>query len=219
MNTIGIAVFLESESLKYRIHRELSERIREGCEGRLNIRINPRWFSFGNVYPDCTHQRLMHMHEIDAAGNMVERMVDRFCKKNIGSGQRLSRWRSLRLGIVMHYICDFSCYVHTPEFKGTLRDHRAYEQMQSRYKDEARMRDICSFYGAESAADAYNQLFQTIRSRDDQSYSPSEDLNYALSIGTEMAYAMLRICMGETSRPPFRYRLPIIGRRLQRAAF
>lgn len=58
----------ESENpLKYRIHRELSEQIRLACEQRLGIRIDPYWFSLGNVYPDCTHHRVLH-HEIDAVG-------------------------------------------------------------------------------------------------------------------------------------------------------
>ena len=43
--------------MKYKIHRSLAEQIREGCEGRLNIRLRAGWFSFGNVYPDVSHQR------------------------------------------------------------------------------------------------------------------------------------------------------------------
>ena len=50
--------------MKTRIHRGLSELIREGCEGCLNVQINPRWFSWGNVFPDCSHQRLLHLHEL-----------------------------------------------------------------------------------------------------------------------------------------------------------
>ena len=61
--------------MKTRIHRGLSELIREGCEGCLNVQINPRWFSWGNVFPDCSHQRLLHLHELDSAGRMVERMI------------------------------------------------------------------------------------------------------------------------------------------------
>lgn len=61
--------------MKYKIHRSLAEQIREGCEGRLNIRLRAGWFSFGNVYPDVSHQRIMHMHEADSAGRMVDRMI------------------------------------------------------------------------------------------------------------------------------------------------
>ncbi len=53
--------------MKTRIHRDLAERIREGCEDRLNVRVHPRWFAVGNVCPDCTHQRVLHMHRLDAA--------------------------------------------------------------------------------------------------------------------------------------------------------
>lgn len=203
--------------MKYRIHRDLAERIREGCEGRLNVRINPRWFGIGNVYPDCSHQRLLYLHEIQPAGKMVGRMIRRFCKKSIYSGQILSRWRSFRLGIVMHYICDFLCYVHSPAFEGSLMEHRAYEQEQGKLTQSPQMRDVISFYGAENADELFNMLIQTIRRRDSESFSPAGDLDFALSIGTELAYAMLRISMGSSAHPPLRYRLPIVGHRLLRS--
>ena len=103
--------------MKTRIHRGLSELIREGCEGCLNVQINPRWFSWGNVFPDCSHQRLLHLHELDSAGRMVERMIRRYCRRGLDGRKVLSRWRSLRLGIISHYICDFTCFVHTASCK------------------------------------------------------------------------------------------------------
>lgn len=55
--------------MKYKIHRSLAEQIREGCEGRLNIRLRAGWFSFGNVYPDVSHQRIsICMRRIPPAG-------------------------------------------------------------------------------------------------------------------------------------------------------
>ena len=204
--------------MKCRIHRALSEQIRECCEGRLNVRINPFWFALGSIYPDCTHQRLIHMHEIDAAGNMVRRMIGRFCRRSIFSGQNLSRWRSLRLGIIMHYVSDFSCYVHTPAFDGTLLQHRAYEEQQGDLHIIPQRRDICSFYEAEDASEAFAMFARTLKQRDRGSFSPAGDLDYALSVSTELAYAMLRISMGENARLPFRYRIPIVGQRLYRAA-
>jgi hypothetical protein len=206
---------MESDYLKYRLHRQLSERIREGCEGRLNIHINPRWFMLGNIYPDSTHQRILHMHKMDAAGDMVQRMVSRFCGKRIISGQNISWWRSLRLGIVMHYVCDFSCYVHTSDFSGTLREHHDYEEQQGALTESPQMRDVCSFYGVKEATSMFNLFVKTLNQRDKESFSPSGDLDYALSIGTELAYAMLRICMENEPKTPLRYRIPYIGPRLQ----
>lgn len=200
--------------MKLRVHRELAERIREGCEGRLNVRIHPRWFALGNIYPDCTHQRFLHMHELGSAGNMVGRMVRRFCARGVFGGQNLSRWRSLRLGIVMHYISDFSCYAHTAGFSGNLRVHRAYEQEQAGLPP--RMGHEVSFYGAESADDIVRLLSRALRERED--YSPQRDVDYALTVGTEMAVAMLRVSMYPAVRPPLRFRLPVLGRYLLRRA-
>ena len=197
-----------------RVHRYLSELIREGCEGRLNIKINPYWFALGSIYPDCSHQRILHMHEIGAAGNMVGRMIRRFCRKSIYSGQNLSRWRSLRLGIIMHYVSDFLCYAHTAGYVGNLLDHREYENLQGKLNQIPQVRELCTFYGVENTAELFAKLGQVIGTRRKDSFSPEEDLDYALTVGTELAYAMLRISMGGAASPPLRYRIPYIGPRL-----
>ena len=195
-----------------RIHRNLAALIAEGCEGRLNIKINQRWFALGSIYPDCTHQRFIHMHEIGAAGNMVARMIYRFCKKSLRSGQNLSWWRSLRLGIVMHYVCDFLCYVHTVRFDGSLLEHRAYEQQQGALSNSIKIKDICSFYGVDCPQEAVAKLVQVISKRQKDSFSPSKDLDYALTVGIELAFAMLRISMSASARPMLRHRMLFYGR-------
>lgn len=198
--------------MKYQIHRRLSEEIREGCEGRVNVRINPRWFTFGNVYPDCTHQRILHMHEADSAGEMVERMIHRFCRRGISDSKVLSRWRSLRLGIISHYVCDFNCYVHTAAFDGTLREHRAYEQAQGCCPVGDGPHSLCSFYGVSDAGELTVLLDAFVRGREATSYSPERDLDYAASTATELAYTMLRLCLEQEVRPWWR-RLPVVRRR------
>lgn len=198
--------------MKYQIHRRLSEEIREGCEGRVNVRINPRWFTFGNVYPDCTHQRVLHMHEADSAGEMVTRMIRRFCRRGISDRKVLSRWRSLRLGIIAHYVCDFNCFVHTAAFGGTLREHRAYEEAQGQCPVGDGPHSLCSFYGAADAGELAAMLDGFVRGRRADSYSPARDLDYAASSATELAYAMLRLCLEQEAGPWWR-RLPMVRRR------
>lgn len=198
--------------MKYRIHRRLSEEIREGCEGRLPVCINPRWFAIGNVYPDCSHQRLLHLHERESAGLMVQRMIRRFCRRGLDPRKALSRWRSLRLGIIAHYICDFSCYVHTSAFGGTLREHRAYEREQGRIAGEQGRKALCDFYAADDAAQLFRLLEAALKQREPGSYSPAEDLDYALAMGTEVASSMLRLCIERQKNQKRRF-LPALRRR------
>jgi|GEM_PF-1681529 len=203
----------ESENpLKYRIHRELSEQIRLACEQRLGIRIDPYWFSLGNVYPDCTHHRVLH-HEIDAVGGMVGRMIRRFCRWGIGSEDEISRWRSLRLGIIAHYLCDFSCYAHTAAFDGNLREHRAYENAQ--------LASVCPhpdfrLADAVALADDGDALMRAIRAcfagRDPAGYSPSSDLEYAADMACGVICEMLRLCRKKEASLWW-YHLPVIRRR------
>lgn len=199
--------------MKYRIHRSLAEQIREGCEGRLNIRLRAGWFSFGNVYPDVSHQRILHMHEVDSAGRMVARMIRRLCRWGIEDGQMLSRWNSLRLGIISHYICDFMCYVHTPVFEGTLKEHRAYENEQSRYLGSQSPRSVCSFFEAHDGEELTELLIQAVRERDPATFSPEDDLEYAAAVATELTCAILRLRTARREAACWWDHLPLIRRR------
>lgn len=200
-------------ALTYNIHRRLAEQIRQSCEERLPIRLRAAWFSFGNIYPDVSHQRLVHMHELDSAGRMVGRMVRRLSLWGIQEDQMLSRWNSLRMGIVAHYICDFMCYVHTSAFQGTLKEHRAYEKKQSGCGDIPGIRPICSFLGAENGEELTRMLDQLLRDREPDSFSPEKDLEFAAAAATELTCAILRIRLSRREAAGWWNHLPIMRRR------
>ena len=204
--------------MKTRIHRGLSELIREGCEGCLNVQINSRWFSWGNVFPDCSHQRLLHLHELDSAGRMVERMIRRYCRRGVDGRKVLSRWRSLRLGIISHYICDFTCFVHTASFKGSLREHRVYEAEQGHLSPRPVWKESCDFLWSGNWRCGVPAAAKDAPGTETDSYSPAGDLDYAAAAGTQTACAILRLCLNRPARPAAWKRLPFVRRRLIRAA-
>ena len=199
--------------MKYKIHRRLAEQIQEGCEGRLPVRLRAGWFSFGNIYPDVSHQRILHMHEITSAGKMVNRMIRRLCRWGIEDGQLLSRWNSLRLGILCHYICDFMCYVHTPAFEGTLRERRAYENEQSHCAGKPCTPSVCSFYSVETDEELVKQLTLALQARDPATFSPADDLDYAAAAATELTCAILRIRASRREAANWWNHLPLLRRR------
>lgn len=101
--------------MKYRVHRHMAEEIRRRCENRLPIRLNAWWFSLGNIYPDCSHQRIFHMHEPDSAGLMVERMIRRNCRW--GLGKRPPKRRCSPAGVrgawaLSATMCVISCVMY-----------------------------------------------------------------------------------------------------------
>ena len=181
--------------MKTIVHRWLAEQIREGCEDRLPVRFHARWFSLGNVLPDFSHHRL-RLHEEAASGTAVAHAIVRLCHWGVRSDRMLSRWYSLRLGMLAHYISDFMCYAHSPAFEGTLREHRAYEAAQAdAMEDGACFCPVPSLTVAEEGEALARSLLQAVRSRPAGSYAPALDLDYAASMSTELVTAMLRICM------------------------
>ena len=204
--------------MKCEIHRSLSDQIREDCESRMNIRIHPHYFRLGNVFPDISWQRL-RLHEQSRAEAMVRRKISRFCRRPLlegpVDGPVLSRRRSFLLGVVMHYVCDFSCYVHTDRYTGTLKEHRAYEEAQAAFIGRQRARDIVSFYGAGNGTELGARLAAALDFRADDTFSPEQDLDFAFSLASALCHEMLRLSeSGQTPLAPFRYRLPVVGRRL-----
>lgn len=204
--------------MKCEIHRSLSDQIREDCESRMNIRIHPHYFRLGNVFPDISWQRL-RLHEQSRAEAMVRRKISRFCRRPLlegpVDGPVLSRRRSFLLGVVMHYVCDFSCYVHTDRYTGTLKEQRAYEEAQAAFIGRQRARDIVSFYGAGNGTELGARLAAALDFRADDTFSPEQDLDFAFSLASALCREMLRLSeSGQTPLAPFRYRLPVVGRRL-----
>ena len=204
--------------MKCEIHRSLSDQIREDCESRMNIRIHPHYFRLGNVFPDISWQRL-RLHGQSRAEAMVRRKISRFCRRPLlegtVDGPVLSRRRSFLLGVVMHYVCDFSCYVHTDRYTGTLKEHRAYEEAQAAFIGRQRARDIVSFYGAGNGTELGARLAAALDFRADDTFSPEQDLDFAFSLASALCREMLRLSeSGQTPLAPFRYRLPVVGRRL-----
>jgi hypothetical protein len=146
-------------------------------------------------------------------------MIRRFCYHRVGDQKILSRWYSLRLGMISHYVCDFMCYVHTSDFDGGFREHRAYEQEQSAFMNAQCARAVCSFYEAKSSEELTEMLENVLLDRQKESYSPALDLEYAASVATELASSMLRICMEQDKSASWWYRLPVIrNRRVQHAS-
>ena len=87
----------------------------------------PRGFSmgmyvFGAAAADYGWIALTHPHYAHRSMDYVLRTL-----RSLSARRRLSRLSSLRLGIVIHYLCDFCCRVHEPEHLTGLREHVDYE--------------------------------------------------------------------------------------------
>ena len=79
-------------------------------------------FRVGNLYPDRNYLTYLRGHTFDGAAKHIGRVCRRLEKK-----KRWNRYDWFRLGTLMHYLADSFTLAHSPLFRGSLHDHRAYE--------------------------------------------------------------------------------------------
>ncbi|WKY45132.1 zinc dependent phospholipase C family protein [Eubacteriaceae bacterium ES2] len=82
------------------LHEQLTKQVID------SFQVNRRAFIYGNIKPDITRM-VFYKHQITA-------VFDLFCKQvDIAKDVTRSDWhRSIALGVVSHFLCDFFCKFH-----------------------------------------------------------------------------------------------------------
>lgn len=119
--------------MEKRNHKFIAQKIYDVLKNN-DIELRRKFFILGNLAPDITYSFLFRRHQFNTSCHYLNKKIQSLCK---GALSPQSRLFSYRLGVVMHYVCDYFCYAHSSAFKGTLRDHIRYEKSQSRPEDIA----------------------------------------------------------------------------------
>lgn len=117
-------------------HLHLSKLIHKGIEDHTGICIDKAAFSFGNIKPDLVRdwylpqpeeEKTMVSHYMDEAYPYVCTAIDDLIEWANSEKRVHSRQFAIRLGVIMHYICDFFCHAHSIKFVDKTLLHHLYE--------------------------------------------------------------------------------------------
>ena len=106
------------------VHLCFAQGIRRAVLRQSGVRLSWLGFLFGNILPDLSAAYRRHPHFLAQSRGFVFARVGRLTGAPPAQGGLV---QGVQLGVITHYLSDFCCYVHTPEFDGDMRAHHLYE--------------------------------------------------------------------------------------------
>jgi hypothetical protein len=182
-------------------HVYLSMVFKKAIESKLPVKLHTLSFIKGNLKPDFSLLLIKVPHYKIPTSELVKREMDKLIRHKPDKYTTCTNDFSERLGVVTHYLSDFFCYAHSPNFKGSIVDHYLYERKLSRYR-KAMKGKIMNLTGGVPYA-RYNTDYQSICGLLDrlhakyQSKKPSyaRDLVYTLRAGIPLAISLVTACL------------------------
>ena len=89
---------------------------------RFEEDLNKFFFKLGSVLPDILPNMRFRPHN-SKSNDYLQKKIDK-----LGHKKNKRRFAlSMRLGIISHFLSDFSCKPHMEGYTGSMVDHRRYE--------------------------------------------------------------------------------------------
>lgn len=184
------------------------DRIKE----KYNVNLNLDKMLWGSIAPDVLPYYKTKRHYFDESGDYIAREISKliyFSRYSYSEGNESKlfiNYMSKKLGIIMHYLCDFVCYPHAYRmtFIENLRKHVKYEQdlalyardnkfLEESFRDVISCEDINFFENfdikLEKKVKAY--LIKVIEEYKDSNHSFDNDLNFALNLSTNISILVI----------------------------
>ncbi|WP_019124477.1 zinc dependent phospholipase C family protein [Peptoniphilus grossensis] len=184
------------------------DRIKE----KYNVNLNLDKMLWGSIAPDVLPYYKTKRHYFHESGDYIAREISKliyFSRYSYSEGNESKlfiNYMSKKLGIIMHYLCDFVCYPHAYRmtFIENLRKHVKYEQdlalyarenkfLEESFRDVISCEDINFFENSdiklEKKVKAY--LIKVIEEYKDSNHSFDNDLNFALNLSTNISILVI----------------------------
>ena len=184
------------------------DRIKE----KYNVNLNLDKMLWGSIAPDVLPYYKTKRHYFDESGDYIAREISKliyFSRYSYSEGNESKlfiNYMSKKLGIIMHYLCDFVCYPHAYRmtFIENLRKHVKYEQdlalyardnkfLEESFRAVISCEDINFFENfdikLEKKVKAY--LIKVIEEYKDSNHSFDNDLNFALNLSTNISILVI----------------------------
>ena len=193
-------------------HKIVAKIVHDRIKEKYNVNLNLDKMLWGSIAPDVLPYYKTKRHYFDESGDYIAREISKliyFSRYSYSEGNESKlfiNYMSKKLGIIMHYLCDFVCYPHAYRmtFIENLRKHVKYEQdlalyarenkfLEESFRDVISCEDINFFENSdiklEKKVKAY--LIKVIEEYKDSNHSFDSDLNFALNLSTNISILVI----------------------------
>ena len=193
-------------------HKIVAKIVHDRIKEKYNVNLNLDKMLWGSIAPDVLPYYKTKRHYFDESGDYIAREISKliyFSRYSYSEGNESKlfiNYISKKLGIIMHYLCDFVCYPHAYRmtFIENLRKHVKYEQdlalyarenkfLEESFRDVISCEDINFFENSdiklEKKVKAY--LIKVIEEYKDSNHSFDNDLNFALNLSTNISILVI----------------------------
>lgn len=193
-------------------HKIVAKIVHDRIKEKYNVNLNLDKMLWGSIAPDVLPYYKTKRHYFDESGDYIAREISKliyFSRYSYSEGNESKlfiNYMSKKLGIIMHYLCDFVCYPHAYRmtFIENLRKHVKYEQdlalyarenkfLEESFRDVISCEDINFFENSdiklEKKVKAY--LIKVIKEYKDSNHSFDNDLNFALNLSTNISILVI----------------------------
>ena len=193
-------------------HKIVAKIVHDRIKEKYNVNLNLDKMLWGSIAPDVLPYYKTKRHYFDESGDYISREISKliyFSRYSYSEGNESKlfiNYMSKKLGIIMHYLCDFVCYPHAYRmtFIENLRKHVKYEQdlalyarenkfLEESFRDVISCEDINFFENSdiklEKKVKAY--LIKVIEEYKDSNHSFDNDLNFALNLSTNISILVI----------------------------
>lgn len=199
--------FVEEEKMRKKSHISLARHIVSISEEQ-HLDKHKMAFYVGSILPDCKPSFLTQRHEINGTFDLVAEGIERLTEgyQNL---EQLSTAYFTRLGEVLHYIADYFTYPHNKEYAGNMKEHCVYEGQlkhelrtyirsisekdMKQWRQNLQAEDLMRFQSEEDICEFIKKEHRHYIRRG--VHSVQEDCRYIVRICSEIALAILGLCM------------------------
>ncbi len=193
-------------------HKIVAKIVHDRIKEKYEINLNLEKMLWGSIAPDVLPYYKTKRHYFDESGDYIAREISKliyFSRYSYSEGNESKlfiNYISKKLGIIMHYLCDFVCYPHAYRmtFVDNFRKHVKYEQdlaiyarenkyLEEHFIDTIKSENINFFanIGQKLELKIKNYLVEVIKEYKSSNHSFDNDLNFALNLSTNISLLVI----------------------------
>lgn len=180
-------------------HMLIAKNVISVIEKKLNIKLDPINFLYGNIKPDINSLLISIPHYKNKSLPFVLDIIDSIQFETLPTYNGVLKTFSVNLGVVNHYLADFFCYAHNNSNLDKFVPHFIYENNLSIefYKKDLKRICNCSvdFVSNNSSVSIKNYIESKYQDYINIAPSMDTDILFSAEVCTAVSYIIVKNCL------------------------